>query len=107
MNRLVVLILLPAIGCSSQPFVVESNCAVYNFEGQLTKGLITPSIEQKNQFLNQLEERDRDWDYCWYQTEDGEIELSVGNFGHFFVPDGESWKYDSERTYIIISHEKL
>ena len=72
----------------------------------MTKGLITPTIEQKSQFLNQLDERDRDRDYCWYQTEDGEIELSVGNFGHFFVPDGEWWKYDSERTYIIISHEK-
>jgi len=106
MHRAVLLFGLLLQGCSPQPFVVESDCAVYDFDGQRTKGLIVPTNDQRSQFLQQLEERDQDWDYCWYQTEDGEIELSVGNFGHFFVHDGTSWKYDSERTYIIISHEK-
>ena len=106
MHRQVVWSLLLIVGCTSQGFVTYSDCAVFNFSGQLTNGLIDPTPEMKDQFLNQLEERDRDWSYCWYQTENGEIELSAGEFGHIFVKDGESWKYDSERTYIIIWHER-
>ena len=102
-------LVLPALltsSCSHQPFVVESGCAVYNFDGRITSGLINPSSEMANHFLSQLEERDRNRDYCWYQTDNNEIELTTGDFGHVFVRDGESWNYDSERTYIILRHER-
>ena len=93
-------------GCVTQSSGEPFECGVANFDGELTDGLVTPTLEMKEHFLSQLEERDRDWPYCWYQTADGRIELSLGDFGHFFVFDGESWSYDEKQTYIILWHER-
>ena len=106
MRRIFVTLFAFIAGCSSQSSVETGDCGVYFFDGQLTNALITPTPEMKKLFLDQLEERNRDLPYCWYQTENGEIELSVGDYGHFFVSDNGLWKYDEARTYIIIWHER-
>ena len=64
MHRLVVILVWLMTGCSAQPFVMASDCAVYTFEGARTNGLIVPTPEMSSQFLHQLQERDRDRKYC-------------------------------------------
>ena len=83
-----------------------SDCGVPQFDGEMASGLVTPTVEMKEQFIAQLPESDRGWPYCWYQTDDGRVELTVGDFGHFFVFDGENWIYDEKQTYLIMWHEK-
>lgn len=106
MVRLLLPVVCLLFGCVTQDNREPFNCGVSNFDGELTDGLVTPTVEMKASFLPQLDESVRDLPYCWYQTADGRIELTAGEIGHVFAPDGEHWSYVETRDYIVIWHER-
>jgi hypothetical protein len=93
-------------GCAAHERFTAHECAIYNFSGDLTDGLVGLDEELKLESQAQLPAEVRSLPFCWYQLSSGNLEAQLSDIGYEFERKQEQWHFVKKNEYIVLVHKR-